>query len=81
MGVAPERSGLAARYSSGTGVVCSVIHRLNGSRTLLNPCRAILAASARRPVRSSPGATPSSSWAPYQFTPASRTRLPSASTM
>src|SRR5579875_3916420 len=34
-GVAPYRSGLAARYCSGTGAACSVIHTLNSSRTLL----------------------------------------------
>ena len=38
-------------------------------------------ASVWRSARSRPGATPSSSCAPYQFTPASRTRRPCASTM
>jgi hypothetical protein len=62
-------------------LVCSVIHRLNGNRTQLNPCLAMSSASVLRFVRSSPAGTPISSLAPYQFTPARRTRLPWASTM
>ena len=61
---------------SATGVVCSVIHRLNGNRTQLNPCWAMSSASALRSVQSRPTGTPMSSLAPYQFTPARRTRLP-----
>ena len=38
-------------------------------------------ASALRSVQSRPTGTPMSSLAPYQFTPARRTRFPCASTM
>ncbi len=75
-GVNPCRSGLAARYFCGTGAVWPIIHRLNGNRTQLNPCAAMSSASAFRFLRSRPAGTPRSSLAPYQFTPARRTRLP-----
>src|SRR5208283_1034509 len=41
----------------------------------------MVSARALRCTRSSPATTPSSMWAPIQFTPASRTRRPFASTM
>ena len=81
IGVDPCRSVFAARQASGTGVICCIIRRLNGSRTQLKPRPAMVSASASRCTRSRPATTASSMWAPIQFTPASLTRRPFASTM
>src|ERR1700722_4537581 len=80
-GFFPRRSGWAGVFLGSTGCLFSTIHTLNGNRTLLNPCAAMSSARTCRSTRSSPVGTPASSLAPYQFTPASLTRLPFLSTM